>query len=201
MLTFTGCKKKNDAPITPITTSSKSGTPYKAPTVNGGGVTIVDEPAAPITSTPAGTNTTSDAALEYEVEEDFDGVSIVRYVGEGGKIIVPTVINSQNVVKIDEHAFRGADVTSVTIPGAIREIETHAFTGCDMLETLTISEGVEIIDGYAFSNCQRLTLVTLPDSLREINAGAFSYCPNVQVTFRGETYTAVNIEELYELSW
>lgn len=197
ILTFTGCKKKNEAPASPVRVSSKSGTPYKAPSGNGG-VTIADEPAAP-TSTPTVTNTTSETALEYEVEDDFGGVSIVRYYGIGGKVLIPSVINKRDVVKIDEHAFRGAEVTSVTIPGTIREIETHAFTGCDMLETVTISEGVEIIDGYAFSNCQRLVMVTLPDSLREINAGAFNYCPNVQITFRGKTYTAVNLEELYEL--
>lgn len=195
ILTLAGCKKSTTS-VTPVTASSKSGTPYKEPSGNGG-VTIIDGGTA--SKPAAATAATSDAASDYEVEDDLGGVNIVRYHGAGGKVTIPQMINKKTVVKIDEHAFRGSEVTNVTIPGTIREIETHAFTGCDKLETLTIAEGVQIIDGYAFSNCRRLGLVTLPDSLREINAGAFNYCPNLQLTFRGKTYTAVNLEELYEL--
>lgn len=191
ILTFTGCKKKS-APINPVVSSSKSGTIYKEPT--GGGVTIID----PVTSAPTVTATTSEAASDYEVEDYFGGANIVRYHGEGGKITIPQKIGGKTVVMIDEHAFRGAEVTSVTIPGTVREIETHAFSGCYLLETLTLAEGVEIIDGYAFSDCERLSLVTLPDSVREINAGAFNYCPKLVLTFKGKTYTAANLEELYE---
>lgn len=191
ILTLAGCKKTS-SPVSPVISSSKSGTLYKEPV--GGGVTIFD----PAISSPPVTNATSEAASDYEIEDDLGGVNIVRYHGKGGKVTIPQMIGGKKVLQIDEHAFRGTDVTNVTIPGTVREIETHAFTGCDLLETLTISEGVEIIDGYAFSNCQRLCLVTLPDSLREINAGAFNYCPNLQLTFRGKTYTAANLEELYE---
>lgn len=192
ILTLAGCKK-GSAPTSPVISSSKSGTIYKEPSGNGG-VTIID----PAASVPSATNATSEVASDYEIEDDLGGVNIVRYHGKGGKVTIPQMINGQKVIKIDEHAFRGTDVTNVTIPGTVREIETHAFTGCDKLETLTIAEGVQIIDGYAFSSCGRLCLVTLPDSLREINAGAFNYCPNLQLTFKGKTYTAVNLEELYE---
>lgn len=192
-LTLAGCKKGSST-ISPAASSSKSGTTYKQPSGNGGGVAITD----PAASVPSVTNATSEVASDYEIEDDLGGVDIVRYHGKGGKVTVPQTINKQKVIKIDEHAFRGSEVTNVTIPGTVREIETHAFSGCDKLETLTIAEGVEVIDGYAFSNCERLCLVTLPDSIREINAGAFDYCPNLQLTFKGKTYTAVDLEELYE---
>lgn len=185
-----GCKKTS-APTSPIISSSKSGTIYKEPA--GGGITIVD----PVTSAPSAA-ATSETASDYEIEDDLGGVNIVRYHGKGGKINIPQKIGGKTVIQIDEHAFRGSAVTSVTIPGTVREIETHAFSGCDLLETLTIAEGVKIIDGYAFSNCQRLGLVTLPDSIREINAGAFNDCPKLALTFKGKTYTAANLEELYE---
>lgn len=197
VLTLTGCKKKS-APVSsqiPIS-SSKSGTVYKEPTGGGvtGGITIIDDTPA---SVPTVTTATSEAASDYEIEDYFGGADIVRYHGEGGKLNIPQKIGGKTVVMIDEYAFRGAPVTSVTIPGTVREIETHAFSGCYLLETLTLAEGVEIIDGYAFSDCERLTYVTLPDSVREINAGAFNYCPKVQVTFKGKTYTAADLEDLY----
>lgn len=192
ILTLTGCKK-GSSPVSPVVSSSKSGTIYKEPT--GGGVTIIDDTPA---SLPSVAGTTSEAASDYEIEDDLGGVNIVRYHGKGGKVNIPQKIGGKTVIQIDEHAFRGAEVTNVTIPGTVREIETHAFSGCYLLETLTLAEGVQIIDGYAFSNCERLCLVTLPDSIREINAGAFNYCPKLQLTFRGKTYTAANLEELYE---
>lgn len=191
IFTLTGCKKKS-ASASPVISSSKSGTIYKEPT--GGGVTIVD----PVVSVPTVTAATSEADSDYEVEDDLGGVNIVSYHGAGGKINIPQKIGGKTVIQIDEHAFRGVEVTSVTIPGTVREIETHAFSGCYLLETLTIAEGVQIIDGYAFSNCERLSLVTLPDSIVEINAGAFNDCPKLVLTFKGETYTAANLEELYE---
>lgn len=192
ILTLAGCKKNTS--VTPVLSSSKSGTIYEEPT-NGGGITIIDDTPA---SVPSTTSTTSEADSDYEIEDDLDGVNIVKYHGEGGKVSIPQQIDGKTVIQIDEHAFRGALVTNVTIPGTIREIETHAFSGCYLLETLTLAEGVQIIDGYAFSNCERLSLVTLPDSIEEINAGAFNDCPNLMLTFKGKTYTAVNLEELYE---
>lgn len=188
---LTGCKKNTTA--APVISSSKSGTVYKEPT--GGGVTIIGDTPA---DTPSVTATTSEAASDYEIEDDLGGVNIVRYHGDGGKVTIPQKIGGKTVIQIDEHAFRGSLVTNVIIPGTVREIETHAFSGSYLLETLTLAEGVQIIDGYAFSNCERLSLVTLPDSIKEINAGAFNDCPNLKLTFKGETYTAVNLEELYE---
>lgn len=195
-LILTACGKSDPAPILP-SVSSKSGTPYKEPSGNGGVTIVGDNNTA--ASKPSGTAATSEAASDYEIEDDLGGVSILRYHGEGGKVLIPSVINKQTVIKIDEHAFRGTAVTNVIVPGTVRTIETRAFSNCDLLETLSVSEGVEVIDGYAFANCDKLSLVTLPDSIREINAGAFSECPLLQLTYKGKTYTAVNVEELYEI--
>lgn len=189
-----GCKKSDPAPITPAV-SSKSGTPYKQPNTNGG-ITIIGDNT--VTSISSGNTATSEAASDYEIEDDLGGVSILRYHGKGGKVLIPSVIDKQKVIKIDEHAFRGTAVTNVIIPGTVRTVETRAFSNCDLLESLTIAEGVEEIEGYAFANCDKLCLVTLPDSIREVNPGAFSECPLLQLTYKGKTYTAVNVEELYE---
>lgn len=135
---------------------------------------------------------------DYDLEEEAGGVSIEKYHGEGGKLLIPSKINGKTVVKINRSAFRGTAVTNVTVPSTVRTIEGHAFSGCDSLELLTLSEGVEVIDGYAFSYCTKLTLVTLPDSVYEINNGAFAGCPNIMVSYKGNTYNAANIRELYD---
>lgn len=195
-LTLTACGKDGTSYV--YTPQSSSEAPYKEPGGNGGVTNVGDGTAAedkrPGTTSPS----ESKSQTDYELEDDFGEVSILRYHGKGGKLSIPVMIDGQTITKIDEYAFRGTAVTHVTIPGTIKTIETRAFTGCDLLETLTIAEGVQTIDGYAFADCPKLTLVTLPDSLKEIGEDAFRDCPAIKLTFRGKTYTAVEIKELYD---
>lgn len=193
-LILTACGNKEDSYVYAPQSTSK--TPYKEPT--GGGVTYLEgETAGGHTGTTSSAE--SKAQEDYEIEDDFGVVNILRYHGEGGKISIPAMIGGKTVTQIDEHAFRGTAVTNVTIPGTVKTIETRAFTGCNKLKTLTIAEGVQTIEGYAFANCAELTIVTLPDSIREIGDGAFNDCPSIKLTYRGQTYTAVNIDELYDV--
>lgn len=143
-------------------------------------------------------NFESDVQGDYELAEEPNGVSIEKYRGEGGKLLIPSRINGRPVVKINRSAFQGTAVTNVIIPSTVKTIEVHAFSGCDSLELLTLSEGVEVIDCYAFSYCTKLTLVTLPDSVYEINNGSFAGCPSVTVSYKGNTYNAANIRDLYD---
>ena len=197
MLTLTACgKSSDDIVITPA--SSSKGTPYKEPSGTGGVTNVGDGTETTSKHTGTTASAESKAREDYEFEDDLGTVNILRYHGEGGKIHIPTMIGGKTVIQIDEHAFRGAAVTNVTIPGTVKTIETRAFTGCDQLEILTIADGVQVIDGYAFANCAKLALVTLPDSLREVGTGAFNDCPLIQLTYRGKTYTAVNMDDLYD---
>lgn len=188
ILTLTACGNKETSFVF---TQSTSETPYKEPT-HGGATYLEGE------TTSKHTSTTSSVGDDYEIEDYFGVVNILRYHGEGGKIHIPTMIDGKTVTQIDEHAFRGTAVTNVTIPGTIKVIETRAFTDCGQLKTLTIADGVQTIEGYAFADCSNLTLVTLPDSIRELGDGAFSNCPLIKLTYRERTYTAVDIEELYD---
>ena len=196
-LMLTACGNSSDTLIIPTTSSSK-GTPYREPGGNGGVTDVGDGTETTSKHTGTTASAESKAREDYEFEDDLGVVNILRYHGEGGKIHIPTMIGGKTVAKIDEHAFRGAEVTNVTIPGTVKTIETRAFTGCSQLEILTIADGVQVLDGYAFANCAKLALVTLPDSLREVGTGAFSDCPLIQLTYRGKTYTAVNMDDLYD---
>ena len=196
MLTLTACGNDETSFVRPAASSSK--TPYREPGGNGGVTNVGDGTETSVSHKGTTASAESKAREDYEFEDDLGGVNILRYRGNGGKISIPSMIGGKKVIQIDEHAFRGAAVTNVTFPGTIRTIETRAFTDCDQLEILTIAEGVQTIDGYAFSDCTKLALVTLPDSLREVGTGAFSGCPLVQITYREKTYTAVNIDDLYD---
>ena len=46
-----------------------------------------------------------------------------------------------------------------TIPDIVTSIRSYAFGGCDMLTTVTISEGIKSLGNRAFAGCDRLTSV------------------------------------------
>lgn len=198
MCTLTACKNEGAVVVRPAASTSK-GTPYKEPTNTSRGTDAANGTSSPTASSPSRFNyiSTSDVEKDYEVEDDLGGVNILRYRGEGGKVTIPSVIDGKAVIKIEEHAFRGSEITNLVIPSSVKVIETHAFSGCDKLESLTIYEGVEEINDYAFADCPKLALVSLPDSIREIGAGSFRNCPSLLLTYKGQTYTISNVEELY----
>ena len=61
-------------------------------------------------------------------KQDFvieNGV-LTKYTGSGGDVIIP-----EGVTKIGNSAFYGcANLTSVTIPGSVKEIDKRVFQGC-----------------------------------------------------------------------
>ena len=61
-------------------------------------------------------------------KQDFvieNGV-LTKYTGSGGDVIIP-----EGVTKIGSRAFKNcANLTSITIPGSVKEIDKRVFQGC-----------------------------------------------------------------------
>ena len=95
-------------------------------------------------------------------------------------------------------AFAGTDITSVTIPDTVMNIDAQAFEYCSRLTSVKLSknlitisencfsysglqqieipEGVSRIEYHAFGRCQNLEKVTLPSTLMTIEEAAFLEC-------------------------
>ena len=69
-----------------------------------------------------------------------------------------------------------ANVTKVTFPSTLKEINSGAFTSCSSLKSIEIPEGVEKVGSYAFYYCEGLESVSLPSTLRTIEDNAFDSC-------------------------
>ena len=134
--------------------------------------------------------------LEFTFDAGFSGY-VVRAKSKSiaGNIVIPRGYNGYEVVKIDDDGFMecvnltgivipntvkyigslsfyGSGLTSVDIPGSIKNVS--GFMHCPNLASVTLHEGTESID-EAFKECSSLTSVNLPSSLKSIYH-AFAGC-------------------------
>ena len=145
----------------------------------------------------------------YEIKEDIDGnkyASITGYKGTNAVITLPTHIGGYAVRDIASYAFSGNQIiTSVTIPEGIEAIYSYAFTGCSNLEKVFLSTTLSEIYSYAFYNCASLNYIYFSEGLRHIGTYAFSetalidvYLPSTVETIEGGAFS--RCESLYGVS-
>ena len=77
------------------------------------------------------------------VEGQEDEIGIVRYIGSGGAVNIPAQIRGRPVTFITDQAFRGNQLTSVTIPNSVRAIGIDAFAD-NQLTSITIGENITL---------------------------------------------------------
>ena len=103
----------------------------------------------------------------------------VTYIGEfvfsGSGIRITSVVIPGGVKEIGKNAFREcSDLTSVTLPENIA-IGESAFKSCKSLQSIEIPKGCTLKE-YAFHCCSKLESVTLPEDLKVIPEGCFMGC-------------------------
>lgn len=118
----------------------------------------------------------------WKYQRSGSSVTITGYDGElAGDVTIPNKIGDCTVTAIGNNAFDGNEkITSVTIPGTVKEIRQYAFRSCKNLKKITLQEGVESIGYYAFAGCTNLTEVNLPTTLNYIENLAFRSCVNLE---------------------
>lgn len=104
------------------------------------------------------------------------------------------------VSEIGENAFLNcASLAELEIPASVEKIEANAFSGCAALSDLKLSDGLKKIGAGAFGGCTSLTSIELPDSVNSIAYGAFDSNVEFSLTYKGMTFNAYNINDLYTM--
>ena len=119
------------------------------------------------------------SGMEFAIEEGK--ASLLRYVGEGGDVVVPSTITTggkeYDVTKIYASAFSGDNgVTSVSIPDSVTEIGTYLFGANETITSVTVGKGITAIPLSTFVNAKNLKEVTFAGDIVSIGDDAFKGC-------------------------
>jgi len=146
------------------------------------------------------------AQFDYQYTIGNGSVTINRYIGPGGEVIIPDSIADLPVTRIENAAFswfpNRENLTSVVVPDSVTSIglsafqfcshltnavignrvssiDASAFGGCTNLSNLVLGNGLTSIGVWCFSNCVSLTSVSIPDAVTNIGQLAFVGCSNL----------------------
>lgn len=117
--------------------------------------------------------------LEYDAAADF--YSVIKYIGEGRDVILPTKYKGKNVIAIGEEAFADTDIDSVFIHEKIYSIADRAFTR-STVKTVEFEANCCLVQigKEAFSYCSSLESVFVPDNVTTLSEGIFRDCKSLK---------------------
>ena len=133
-------------------------------------------------------NTTNVSCIEASKDSGFaskDGILysenmkqlILCPANKTGDVIIP-----EGVTCINDFAFYGARIDSVTFPSSLKNIRKDAFRQ-SKIRKIDFGSGIEKIGGYAsniFADCHNLTHVEFPPQVTDIGHSAFLNCTNLE---------------------
>ena len=89
-------------------------------------------------------------------------VTITGYIGPGGVVAIPGLINGLPVTKIQANAFKGkTTLTSISVPDSVSTIGDSAFESCTNLTGVTIGRGLTSLGLWVFDSCPSLLAFTV----------------------------------------
>ncbi len=129
----------------------------------------------------AGSDSTVKVTYEGTIQifQGWVTVSGKAYVGD---ITIPSTVTfngkTYTVSTIGEYAFEDGRITSITLPGTIATIESHAFENCENLNSINFSptSTTEMVIGETICyECRNLKYINIPDYVTSIGSDAFIY--------------------------
>ncbi len=128
---------------------------------------------------------------EYMLLAD-ETVEISKYTGEGGNLVIPSLLDNHPVTRIGSRAFRECNtITGIVIPDTVTSIGKSAFWLCYHLSSVVFSESLTVIDDSAFVACG-LKEISLPDTVTSIGSDSFQACSNLEKVMFGNSITTVS---------
>lgn len=146
--------------------------------------------------------------VNYDVDRDNLTATVValdNYTSYSGDIVIPSKLTigsyTFTVVSIGQGAFSGSDITSISLPNTIVDIQTAAFGSCRRLKELSLPDGVKTIGESAFQGCESITKLKLPDNDVMLGSRAFCRLNSLQELTIPDSWTQIGNEKASEVFW
>ena len=102
-------------------------------------------------------------------------------------------LDISNVRFIDDHAFFGSDISTIEVPGSVKEIQPGTFRSSGLVSAV-INEGTTAILDDAFRHCYNLTDLWIPKSLTYVASSAFLNCKDLRnIYYNSTSYDFYNL--------
>ncbi len=155
--------------------------------------------------------------IDLVIPESIDGIPVGRVGGfENMKNIVSVQI-PDTVWSINNKAFSGTSIKTVTIPASVQIIRSgfenckqlesakilcspkekdlnrwvNCFSGCTNLKTVEIKGSLTSIPTGTFENCSSISVFEVPKSVLNIKANAFKGCTNLTNIYLSENLKTI----------
>lgn len=116
---------------------------------------------------------TDDGLIFYS---DGDDTYFIGYTGKDTELVLPQNYEGKKYA-IHKYAFHGCkNITSITLPDCVTEIDRNLFSDCDNLKYLSTGNGITFIPESMFKDCHSLETVIIGNSVKKICRSAFSNC-------------------------
>ena len=116
-----------------------------------------------------------------------------------GSLVIPSKVDELDVTVIGSSAFEErTEITAVTIPDSVTNIQGYAFAYCSGLKSVALSDSVKSIGGDAFTSCWRLeeTRIAIADMTAWVTNTINSCLTGKRrLFFHGEELTAITIPD------
>ena len=100
--------------------------------------------------------------------------TLIQVVEKVDEVKIPSDIEIIGVSALED-----SNISSITIPSTVKEIEKGAFSFCKRLLQANINSNLEILKSSIFFNCENLSEVKLPQSLLHIEDTVFHGCKSL----------------------
>ena len=93
-------------------------------------------------------------------------------------------------------AFTKTQVTKVTLPASITNINNFAFQETQNLQEVVLNEGITEFGTAAFRDCPELTTINIPSTLITLGGGMFQGCSKLKTLILPEGFVSLQPESL-----
>ena len=114
---------------------------------------------------------------------DGGKASVMQQSGLTGDIVIPETVRHGNtdytVTTVQDNAFSGNDITSISLPNTVSVMGDACFESCSRLESVTLPAGLTSLGNSCFYDCRNLASVTLPEGITTLGVNCFYRCTSL----------------------